>query len=263
MHVTIGDRVISVDVEGQGEPVLLVHAFPLDRRVWQSQITALARSHRVIALDLPGFGESDPASKTTTMDDYADDLAALLDRLEVRDSVTLCGLSMGGYIAFAFFRRHPERLRGLILCDTRSVADPVAKRAERERLAAEVMEQGTADLVENMPSVLLGKTTQRDRPAIAATVRSMIADASPEGVAAASRAMASRPDSTAMLASIDVPTLIVCGEEDLISPPQEMRELADRIPDAAYVEIAGAGHLSPLEGPDVFNEALLRFLKVA
>jgi 3-oxoadipate enol-lactonase len=263
MQVTIDERIISFDVKGEGEPILLVHAFPLDRRVWQSQVAALAISHRVIAPDLQGFGESGPPSAAMTIEDYADVLAALLEALEVREPVTLCGLSMGGYIAFAFFRRHRSRLRRLVLCDTKAAADPLQKKAERESLAVEVLEQGTDKLSQNMPSNLLGKTTQRERPAIIETVRSMIADATSEGVAAASRAMASRPDSTELLAAIDVPTLIVCGEEDAISSPKEMREMADRIPGAAYVKIAGAGHLSPLESPDEFNEALLRFLKMA
>jgi pimeloyl-ACP methyl ester carboxylesterase len=226
-------------------------------------MTMLAGSHRVIAPDLPGFGDSDPPSRSMTVDDYADDLAAVLDALEVREPVTFCGLSMGGYVAFAFFRRHRNRLRRVVLCDTKSAADPVEKRADRERLAIEVSEQGTAKLAQKMPSNLLGQTTQRERPSIVETVREMIADATPAGVAAASRSMALRPDSAGLLAEIDVDTLVVCGNEDTISPPQEMREMADKIRGAAYVEIAGAGHLAPLEKPAEFNDALLQFLKVA
>jgi len=263
MQVTVDERIISVDVAGGGEPVLFVHAFPLDRRVWQTQIAALADSHRVIAPDLPGFGESGPPSAAMTIEDYADALAGLLAALEVREPVTLCGLSLGGYIAFAFYRRHRNRLRRFVLCDTKAAADSLQKKADRELLAIEVLEQGTAKLAQNMPSNLLGQTTQRERPAIVETVRSMIADATPAGVAAASRAMASRPDSTSLLAEIKVPTLVVCGEEDAISPPPEMREMADRIPGSAYVEIAGAGHLAPFESPREFNESLLRFLKIA
>ena len=263
MQLSIDDHSISVDLRGRGEPILFVHAFPLDRRVWKSQIATFAETHRVIAPDLPGFGKSGSPRAAMSIDDYADSLAGVLDALEIREPVTLCGLSLGGYIAFAFLRRHRDRLRRLVLCDTKSAEDPLQKKADRELLAVQVLEQGTANLAQNMPLNLLGQTTQRERPAIVETVREMIADASPEGVAAASRAMALRPDSTDLLAEIDVPTLIVCGEEDPISPPQEMREMADKIRGAAYVEIAGAGHLSPFERPDDFNERLLQFLKVA
>jgi pimeloyl-ACP methyl ester carboxylesterase len=263
MQVTIGDCDIAVDVAGQGEPILFVHAFPLDRRIWQSQVAAFAGTHRVIVPDLPGFGESGPPPAAAIIEDYADELAAVLDALEVREPVTLCGLSMGGYIAFAFFKRHRKRVRRLVLCDTKATEDPLEKKSDRELLAVEVLEQGTAKLAQNMPSNLLGKTTQRERPTIVETVRTMIADATPAGVAAASRAMALRPESTGLLAKIDVPALVVCGEEDVISTPQEMREMANQIPGAAYVEIAGAGHLSPLERSDDFNDALRRFMEVA
>ncbi|HEX6983736.1 MAG TPA: alpha/beta hydrolase, partial [Planctomycetaceae bacterium] len=151
MNVTVRGQPFSVDLAGQGEPILFVHGFPLNRRMWQAQTTAFAGTHRVIAPDLRGFGENAAPLPSVTMEDYADDLAALLDALDVRDPVTLCGLSMGGYVAFAFVRRHRSRLGRLILCDTKAAADPPEKKADRERTADEVLRQGTGKLVREMP----------------------------------------------------------------------------------------------------------------
>lgn len=260
MNVTVRELTFSVDIAGQGSPILFVPGFPLTRRMWQAQTEALADSHRVIAPDLRGFGDGSPVAGLLTMDDYADDLAGLLDALGVTVPVTLCGLSMGGYVAFAFVRRHRARLARLVLCDTKAAADSSEKQAERERTAEDVLKDGTSGLARGMPRSLLGLRSLATRPLVAAAVGKMILAAPRESVAAALRAMAARPDSTDLLPSLDLPTLVLCGEDDAISPPDEMRSMASMIPNASYVEIPAAGHLAPMENPDAVNAALRRFL---
>jgi pimeloyl-ACP methyl ester carboxylesterase len=260
MEVTVHGVSFAVEQAGEGEPVLLVHGFPLDHRMWQAQVAEFSATHRVVAPDLRGLGDSWGAAEVVTMDQYADDLAGLLDALGIREPVTLCGLSMGGYIAFAFVRRHRDRLARLILCDTKAAADPPGKKADREKTAGQVLAEGTVRLVENMPKSLLAGATFETQPAVVAAVREMIASAPPAGVAAASRGMAARPDSTDLLPRIDVPTLVLCGEQDAITPPAEMRAMAERIPGAMFDLISDAGHMSPMENSAAVNAAIRRLL---
>jgi pimeloyl-ACP methyl ester carboxylesterase len=253
---------MSAEVTGEGEPLVLVHGFPLDRRMWRPLIDALGTTHLVIAPDLRGFGESPAPAGVTTMEDYADDLAGLLDGLGVEGPVALCGLSMGGYVGFAFFRRYRERLARLVLCDTKAAADSAKKKADRERTAEVVLQEGTESLATEMPNGLLAPATRENHRELVEHVAEMIRGASRGGVAAALRAMAARGDSTRLLGQIDVPTLLICGEADVISPPDEMRQMAERIPEATYVEIPSAGHLAPLENPEPVVRAVRRFLGV-
>lgn len=260
MNVTANGLSFSLDLAGQGPPILFVHGFPLNRHMWVNQTTALAATHRIIAPDLRGFGQSSPPPAVMTMDAYADDLAALLDALGISEPITYCGLSMGGYIAFAFARRHRDRLARLILFDTKAAADPPEKVAERERTAEEVLRLGVAGLALGMPRSLLGLRSLASRPHVAAFVGRTILEAPRQSVAAALRGMAARPDSTGLLSTLDVPTLVLCGEQDAISPPAEMRAMTDLLPNATFVEIPHAGHLAPLENPSAANDAFRRFL---
>lgn len=260
MEVAVNGASFAVEQAGEGEPILLVHGFPLNHRMWQAQVAALSATHRVIAPDLRGLGGSGGAAGVVTMDQYADDLAGLLDTLGVTEPVTLCGLSMGGYVAFAFVRRHRDRLARLILCDTKAAADPPERKADRVKTAEQVLAEGTARLVESMPKSLLAPSTFETRPAVVAAVREMIASAPPAGVAAASRGMAARPDSNDLLPRIDVPTLVLSGEHDAITPPAEMRAMAERIRGATFELIPDAGHMSPMENPAAVNAAIRRFL---
>jgi pimeloyl-ACP methyl ester carboxylesterase len=263
MKFTVAGRSVSLNLLGAGEPILFVHGFPLNRRMWQAQTVSLCDNFRAIAPNLRGFDESEHAPPVVTMEQQADDLAALLDALDVREPVNLCGLSMGGYIAFAFFRRHRRRLRRLILCDTKAAADTPEKKLDRERTADDVLKNGTAKLVQNMPGSLLAKETMSQRPDIAASVREIMSQIPATGVAAALRGMAIRQDATDLLPQIEVPTLVICGEHDAVSPPAEMRGIAERIPSARYVQIASAGHLSPIENPEEVNKAIREFLTAA
>jgi pimeloyl-ACP methyl ester carboxylesterase len=262
-RVRVRDTELHVVDRGSGPVVLLVHGFPLSHRMWESQIAALSDRSRVIAPDLRGFGESAPLRNgevVLTMEQLADDLAGLLEALGVSGPVTYCGLSMGGYIGWQFVRRHRQRLRALILCDTRAAADTPEARAGRRKLAESVRANGSEVAATAMLSKLLAERTPEQRPEAIDRVRQMIVGTRPETIAAALMGMAQRPDVTGGLASIDVPTLVVVGTHDALSPPSEMREIAAGIPGARFVEIPEAGHLAPLENPEAVNAAVASFL---
>jgi pimeloyl-ACP methyl ester carboxylesterase len=194
------------------------------------------------------------------MADFADDLVALLDALQISEPVVFCGLSMGGYVAFQFWRKHADRLRAMILCDTRAVADTPEAAAARAAMADRVLREGPAPLMETMLPRVLGATTRRQRPDLVENVRQVMLATDPRGLAAASRGLAERPDMTASLPQIGCPTLVVVGSEDAVSGPAEMRGIAEAIPGARFVEIPSAGHLAPLEKPAVVNAAIAEFL---
>lgn len=246
--------------EGDGPPLLLVHGFPLDHSMWKHQIQGLTGALRVIAPDLRGFGKSGVTDGTVSMEQFADDLAALLDALNLEQPVALCGLSMGGYIAFAFARKYPQRLSRLILCDTRAVGDDPAAKKKRRESADRVLAAGVGGLVEDMLPRLFHPLTLERHPRDVEQIKQVMMDANPHGVAAALQGMAERPDSTALLKKIRVPTLVIVGEKDLISPAKEMREIADGISGARFVKVAEAGHMAPLECPQVVNAELRAFV---
>ncbi|MCO6454031.1 MAG: alpha/beta fold hydrolase [Pirellulaceae bacterium] len=264
LHVSrhqLREVALHVVTSGSGPALLLVHGFPLDHGMWRGQFEELADSYRLIAPDLRGFGRSQPGSEpAATMDRMADDLAELLDALRVTEPVTLCGLSMGGYVALAFWRRHGERLGRLILCDTRAAADTPETAAGRLATAAAILDRGTDELAESMLERLFAERTWRESPALVESIRQVMRRTPARSVAAALRGMAQRVDMTEALPRIHVPALVICGEYDAISPPEEMRGLAAALPRAEYVQIAGAGHMAPLEEPAAVNRAIRRFL---
>ncbi len=232
--------------------------------MWDAQIEALSAQYRVIAPDLRGFGqsslESGDAERGVSMEQYADDLAELLDVLGVREPIVLVGFSMGGYIAWQFVRKYADRLRALVQCDTRAAADTQDARETRLRMADHAAEWGSARIAElTSPKMLRTDAFEMERHVVEQLGR-VIARTSPAAIAAAQRGMAARPDVTSMLPTISVPTLIVVGAEDAISPPQEMRAIADAIPNAEYIEIPDAGHMTTMENPDAVNEALVQIL---
>ncbi len=248
-------------------PLLLVHGFPFDHTMWQSQIDYFDKRGRVIAPDLRGFGASaasidpDDPRQALLMDEYADDLAATLDALPIRQPVIFCGLSMGGYIGWQFWRRHRERISALVVCDSRSIADATPAAAGRAELARRTLAEGLDPVVSAMLPKLFGpETIELQKPCIGQT-ETAIRRASPKGIALALGGMARRPDMTESLATIHVPALVVVGEHDAISSVEEMRGIAEQIPDAKLVVIPEAGHMSPLENPAAFNAALERFLR--
>ncbi len=245
---------------GQGSPLLMVHGFPLSHEMWSEQIAVLSREYRVIAPDLRGFGRSGVTPGVVTMEQFADDLSGLLDALNVREPVVFCGLSMGGYVAWQFYRKYSARVRAMVLCDTRAGADSPEAAANRLTTADRVLREGPQGVVESMTPKLLAASTLSGRPDVVLALQRMMMANDREGIAAASRGMSQRPDMTPWLGEIRCPVLLVGGALDAFSPPAEMRGLAESIPGACFVEIPGAGHIPPMEQPAEVNAAMLEFL---
>jgi len=248
----------AVELHGEGAPLLFVHGFPLDRGMWSHQL-AQVTGWRCIAPDLRGAGASDAPANGYGMVRYADDLQAICDALGVASAVC-CGFSMGGYVLFEFLRRYSKRVRALILCDTKAAADTVDGKRVRDEHAALVEDEGLEALAERLLPKLLGATTWAQHPDVTERVRAMVLRQPSAGVVGALRAMRDRPDSTSLLSAIAVPTLVVCGAEDTVTPPIVARGMVERIAGARYVEVEGAGHLSPLERPDRVSGAMQSFL---
>jgi 3-oxoadipate enol-lactonase len=242
--------------QGAGQPILFVHAFPLHSASWDGQIAALSPHHRVIAPDLRGLGASARGSGAASLDQHADDLAALLEHLGIANA-TVAGLSMGGYISFALWRRHRDRIAALILADTRAGADSAEGKQGREKNAQLAETQGPSAIADQMLPKLLAASAPA---ALRDQVRGIIESNDRAGIAAALRAMAARPDSTPLLATIDVPTLVIVGADDALTPPVESQAMFNAIPGCRIAEIPGAGHLSNLETPEAFNAQITEFL---
>lgn len=254
----VGEVTLAVDVRGDGPALLLVHGFPLDRTIWKHQVATLSGWRR-IAPDLRGLGSSEAPEDGYSMGAYADDLVRLLDRLRVEKAV-VAGLSMGGYIVFEMLRRYRERIAGLILCDTKAEADTPEGRRGRDDSIKLVESRGPQALAERMVPMMMGRTTQQTQPQVVQEVREMIGRSPAAGLIGALRAMKERPDSTSVLGAIDVPTLVVVGQEDEITPPAAARRLKEAIPAASLTIIAGAGHVAPLEAPTAVSRIMAEFL---
>jgi len=256
-------RVNSVDVAyddvGSGLPIVFLHAFPLDRSMWAPQIGALVRQGRCIAPDLRGLGAS-TGPGPYSMDQYADDVAALLDVLGAEPAVVV-GLSMGGYVAFALLRRHRERVRALVLADTRTGADTDEGREKRRRLIEVARARGSQAIADMQIATMVGQTTRERRPEVVEAIRAMMAAAPPDGVVGALEAMIARPDSAATAATIGVPTLVVVGEEDTLTPPAEARAMHERIRGSRFEVVSEAGHICNLERASAFNHLLSEFVE--
>jgi 3-oxoadipate enol-lactonase len=242
--------------EGAGQAILFIHAFPLHGAMWDRQIAAFSPHHRVIVPDLRGLGVSARGSGAASLDQHADDVAELLGRLGI-EHATVVGLSMGGYIGFALWRRHRQRIAALVLADTRAGADSEEGKQGREKNAQLAEQQGPGAIADQMLPKLLSPGAPA---ALRGQVRAIIESNDRVGIAAALRAMAARPDSAPLLATIDVPTLVIVGAEDALTPPSEAEAIFNAIPGCRLAEIPGAGHLSNLESPEAFNAQLLEFL---
>jgi 3-oxoadipate enol-lactonase len=245
---------------GSGRPLVWLHAFPLSADQWLPQLSRVPPGWRFIAPDLRGFRGGSQAFEAVdlpgvTMDGYAGDVLELMTQLEIADAV-IGGLSMGGYVAFALLRRAPKRVSGLVLADTRATADTVEGRAARDRLVELAVREGSSGIAREMLPKLLGATSRRDQPDLEDAVRRLILVNTPDAIVAAVQALKSRPDSTPLLASITCPTLILCGEEDALTPMIDSEAMHGAIPGSRLVRLAGAGHLSNLENPIGFNAAI-------
>jgi len=258
MQATIGDRRVGYDSRGYGIPLLLMHAFPLSREMYAEQNDALDKLARVLTFDAPGVGNSEPGE--ISIDGMADLAVGLMDALQIKTAV-VGGVSMGGYAALSFARRYPHRLRGLVLADTRAAADSDEGRAGRRTMADLALEKGASAVAEQMLPKVLGASTLKRRRKVVERVRAMIEATPPETIAALSIALGERSDSTPHLEEIRVPTLVITGEEDTLTPASEAREWGGRIPNAKIVEINEAGHLVNLEMPERFNAILTEYLE--
>jgi len=261
MIATVAGVRIGYDESGDGLPIVCLHGFPHDRTLWAAQRAALAAQARCLTPDLRGFGDSSTHGPFS-MDQYADDVVALLDALRMPQAV-ICGLSMGGYVAFALWRRHPSRVRALVLCDTRAEADSAEARGRREAQIALVRAQGTAALVEPLLTGMVGSETRAQRPEVLTGLRTMMARQSAAGVIGALQALRDRPDSRPTLGTITVPVLVVVGDQDVLTPIADARRIAEGLPPAARVRlevIAGAGHVPCLERPSATTHAIGDFL---
>jgi 3-oxoadipate enol-lactonase len=248
---------------GAGHPCVLLHAFPLSADMWRPQLDDPAPGWRLIAPDFRGFrGPASPPALPVgpmAMDDYAKDVIALLDALELRTAV-VCGLSMGGYVAFALWRLAPHRLRGLVLADTRAGADTEEGRAKRGEMLALLKREGAAGVATQMLPNLLGKTTHQSRPEIVTRVRQLIEANSSPAIAAAIGALRDRFDARPLLPGICMPMRLIVGAEDTLTPPDLSDEMRLQLPDADLTVIHEAGHLSNLEVPWLFSGTLTAYL---
>jgi 3-oxoadipate enol-lactonase len=238
--------------------VVLIHAFPLHAELWKPQVERAPAGTRFLTPDLPGFGRSREVP-VRSMEDLARSVLRALDEAKI-DRAVIGGLSMGGYVTLALYRMAAERFAGMILADTRATADTEQQREGRRKMIATVRERGPSAVADEMLPKLLGETTHRQQPALAARVRAMIESNPAEAIAAAAEAMMGRPDSTALLPSISVPTLIISGAEDVLTPPSDAEALHAGIPGSRLAILNNAGHLSNLEAPDAFSLTLNAFL---
>lgn len=247
--------------QGQREavPLVLLHAFPLNHTMWNPQIQVLSAKYRVISYDIRGHGESDAGDGQYTIELFVDDLMALLDQLQI-DKTIVCGLSMGGYIALRALERHPERFSKLVLCDTRSEADSDESKLKRAAALKLLKEKGIPFFAEEFVKSALAPETFKTNPGIVQTVKEIILKNAPLGIAGTLLALASRTDTTASLKQIKIPTLILVGELDQITPPSSAHAMKEKIPHAQMHVMKQAGHLSNLENPVEFNRRIAAFL---
>jgi 3-oxoadipate enol-lactonase len=259
-NLTIPGVELALDDQGTGRPLVLIHGFPMDHSIWAQQVQSLATHYRVITPDLRGSGRSSITPGKVAVEQWADDLAAMLDALKITEPIVLGGLSMGGYVAFRFFQAHRSRLAGLILCDTKAVADTPQAAAGRLETAQRLEREGGQFLADTMLPRLLAPATLEGKPEVVDRLRQIILAGDPVGYAATSRGLAERPNFTPLLPKIDCPTLLIVGRQDAISTVAEMNAIARAIPGSRIIEIDNAGHVTPLEAPAEVTAAMEQFL---
>jgi len=258
MHTQLNNITIGYSDQGTGLPIVFLHAFPLNRTMWEVQEQALSSQFRIITIDLRGHGESDAPLWHYTLDQSADDVRALLDHLEIQRALFV-GLSMGGYILFAFYRRYAARVKGLILADTKATADTEEGKNGRFQLAQIAYRQGPSAIADVMTPKLLSPATIQTNPNLVQHVRAMIEGNQISGIAGDLMAMAERPDSIPLLNHIACPTQIIVGELDQATPPSDAKLMAEQIPHARLTIIPNAAHLANLEQPESFNQIVSAF----
>ncbi len=257
-QIQIDDINLTYDDNGSGPAVVLLHGYPFNRSLWNEQVEVLKQSYRVITPDLRGFGETD-ASETASMNQMADDVAKLMDALQIPSAI-IGGLSMGGYVVLSFQKKYPQLVKGLVLADTRAQGDTEDAKKTRAEQANQAKTQGMNGIADGMLPKLLTTETVSKRPELVKRVREMMVKTKPAGAAAALLAMAGREDHTTRLSEISVPTLIMVGSEDSITPVKDSQTMHDQISGSRLVIIPNAAHVSNLEQTSRFNNELLDFV---
>jgi pimeloyl-ACP methyl ester carboxylesterase len=258
-RIRSGDAEIAYVVLGDGPPLVLLHPFPAHHELWLPAAQALTSRYRLILPDLRGHGESDIGEGAAAMEKHAADLARVMDETDVGRAV-FCGVSIGGYVLFEFWRRYRARVEGLVLCDTRSQGETPESRATRLKSAADVLEQGTEKFIDGMIPRVFGKTTLATRPDLIDGARRMMLKMSANDVAQVQRGMAERPDSTPTLKTIDVPTLILIGEEDALTTVADGESMRQNIPGSQFKVVAKAGHYAVWERSEEVGKVLRQFV---
>ncbi len=259
MHTMVEGQQVSFSEAGTGTPLVLIHGYPLSQALWGPQLSGLADAAHMLALDLWGFGDSAPAADAT-MGSYADEVRGLMDEREINRAV-ICGLSMGGYIVFEFCRRYADRVAGVILANTKAGPDSPEGKAGRDQSVELARQKGVEAIIAAMLPKLLAPQTYQNNSVVVEQARAVMQRSTVEGIIAALRAMRDRPDSTPTLQWIDRPALVIGGTDDQLFPKSEFEKMAQGLPKGKLVMIPGAGHLSNLEQPDLFNGAVRDFLK--
>ncbi|HTK96192.1 MAG TPA: alpha/beta fold hydrolase [Terriglobales bacterium] len=259
MNVPSGDAVLYCEEQGSGPPLVLLHPFPSNHKFWGPVLPELAQRYRVLTPDLRGSGGSSAGQGPATMAKHAADIERVCVASGVRKAAFI-GVSIGGYILFEFWRRHADRVAALVLSDTRATPDTPEGRAARLKSIPEVEQHGPAAFVQNMSLKLLGETTRRNRPDVTRSALDILNESTVAGIAALQQGMAERPDSVPTLAAINVPTLVVVGEEDTLTPPSDAQQLHEGIAGSRLVRIPQAGHFAPFEQPEAFAKAVRAFL---
>lgn len=249
------------DVGPRGAPALVfLHGFPFDQTMWNAEVSLLSDRCRVITFDQRGHGKTGAVAGPYMIEFLVDDVMALLDHLQIPKAI-LCGLSMGGYVALRAVERQPDRVQALILCDTRSEADSNEAKLKRAANIRTVKEKGVPAFAESFLKAIFAPSTLRDKPDVVAGIRQVIEQTAPEAITGTLLSLAARTDTTASLSAIKIPTLILVGEDDAVTPPQAAESLHQKIAGSCLVRIPSAGHLSNLENPTAFQRALVEFLE--
>lgn len=243
---------------GQGQPLVLIHPFPTDQRIWQPQVKELQKHYRVVTLDLQGFGQASPADgQAITMTQYADQVKQVLDKLHIKKAI-IGGESMGGYVSLAFYAKYPDSVSGLILSDTQAIADTSQQQAKRERDAVDALENGTLKQISGFLPKAVAKTTS---PALLKQIKSIMTAQAKEAYASGMRGMGLRYDTSSLLANSKLPILIITGDDDNIISPAQSQNMHELAVNSQLVVIKGAGHLTNVEKPAVWNKAVEKYFK--
>lgn len=251
---------ITYDQVGNGIPLLFIHGYPLSRKIWLDQIESLSTKASLISVDLRGHGESYPFEGPYPMDLLAEDCKRLLDDININYPILVCGLSMGGYVTFSLYQKYPEIFKGMILTSTRSSADTIEGKANRDAAIRNVNDHGVPFIAESLLPKLVSPITFSSKPDLVNTITTIMLETSIQGIIGASQGMRDRRDSTSLLAQISCPVLLIHGEDDQIISIKETETMHNQIPNSKLVVVPKAGHLLNMEQPGQFNQALLEFI---